>query len=629
MRERLGESGFKDLWNPNPLQHKVNNVVANGGLPAVGGQRPANINHMGMIPMMGGGDAKLVHNMMEGNRDANSIYRSNNKRNEIQMMPWGQLLPGKVEETLPKYPGGAGMSPTDGSWQVVNGTRFKFYVFSAYYDRRDSRMIRVIGATKTRSPERVWCRLWYPQANGTFTSLTMSSRVKVIRENWNLKYSACFVMCPLKDQNLTVPYAVSIVARLRVPAKNLLIVRNTDQDPEILRNFNYTAYYGVNNNSSSDTNLVALNQNRNSKMFLEGIPNGIGVCVKALHFNYDKAFYLMEFLEMNAMLGVRHFTFYNHTIGPRASCVLRHYMRPNFRTKVLEQVLGNETVDPISISILPWNLKMRSQKEIRTEGLFAALNDCLYRTMYKMSHVALIDLDEFIIPRHNRTLIDMLDWLEKKAKNKKTGSYSFQNAFFYLQFADDALMYEKTRIGSALMTQKKTQRKKKLHPQKQRSKYICRPEAVVEAGNHFVWEFILGKESLNVPATTAILQHYRVCEFGGDDCIKTPSVTDRTAQKHGEGLERRVAAMYKSLKVKCNLPDLPPPPTKPPPSPSKGIRKSQPTVKVATGNASITAEVLSDPKTKVNSTVQSGAKVVEQKSASKDDVKRVSMAIVT
>lgn len=29
---------------------------------------------------------------------------------------------------------------------------------------------------------------------------------------------------------------------------------------------------------------------------------------------------------MNSLLGVSHFTFYNHTLGPRAACVLRHYM---------------------------------------------------------------------------------------------------------------------------------------------------------------------------------------------------------------------------------------------------------------------------------------------------------------
>lgn len=58
--------------------------------------------------------------------------------------------------------------------------------------------------------------------------------------------------------------------------------------------------------------------------------------------------------------------------------------------------------------MLPWQLNMKSQKEIRTEGLFAALNDCLYRGMYKYSHVAMVDLDEFIVPRHNDSILDLL-----------------------------------------------------------------------------------------------------------------------------------------------------------------------------------------------------------------------------
>lgn len=53
-------------------------------------------------------------------------------------------------------------------------------------------------------------------------------------------------------------------------------------------------------------------------------------------------------------------------------------------------------------------------------------------------------------------------------------------------------------------------RRAKLNPQKQRSKYIAKPDAVVEAGNHFVWEFVTGKGSLNVPADAGILHHYRV-----------------------------------------------------------------------------------------------------------------------
>jgi hypothetical protein len=64
-------------------------------------------------------------------------------------------------------------------------------VYSAYYDERlaggivgshssNAGVIRVIGATKTRGPEKVWCRLWYLQnSNNITTSITVAAKVKV------------------------------------------------------------------------------------------------------------------------------------------------------------------------------------------------------------------------------------------------------------------------------------------------------------------------------------------------------------------------------------------------------------------------------------------------------------------
>ena len=476
------------------------------------------------------------------------------------------MLPSSLEEQLPSYAdilSSAGR-PRDAEWQTVNGTRFKFFVYSAFYDRRNGKSVRVIGATKTRNPERVWCRLFYPKGgkNGTEDlTVTMLGRVKIIRENWNLKYSACFVLCPLKD--LQAPYAVSIVARLRVKPKNLLVVQKTDHDPSLQLLFNNSVANGFTNAS----NLFSWNENRYTREFLSAIPERIALCVKPLHFNYDKALYLLEFLELNSILGVTHATFYNHTIGTKAQCVLDKYM-DGTRDKLLRRTIP-EFVKPMTIEILPWSgLRMESQKEIRTEGLFAALNDCLYRGMYSYSHIIFIDLDEFIIPHKNRTLSELIQWVSTPTYRQNAGAYSFQNAFFYLQFPDDESLEDSDLLQRALLTQRKTQRRKKLHPQKQRSKYIAKPESVIEAGNHFVWEFMAGKGHLNVAPDVAFLHHYRVCEFGGEDCIKAASVQDRTAHKYSGELVARVRALYTNWRTACNLPKLPAPPKKKPQSAS-------------------------------------------------------------
>lgn len=147
--------------------------------------------------------------------------------------------------------------------------------------------------------------------------------------------------------------------------------------------------------------------------------------------------------------------------------------------------------------------------------------------------------------------------------SRTTGSYSFQNAFFYLQWGDDDSVFDlNDPVAASLVTLKKTRRRSKLHPHKQRSKYICRPELIVEAGNHFVWEFIPGHGTLNVPSDAAILHHYRICEFGGDDCIKTASVVDTTAFKYKDRLISAVKNKFDEFKYRCNLIELPPPPTR-------------------------------------------------------------------
>ncbi|XP_012283915.1 beta-1,4-galactosyltransferase galt-1 isoform X2 [Orussus abietinus] len=437
----------------------------------------------------------------------------------------GPSLPPGLEARLP--PLDPGLAATHAEWLPVTNTRFKFFVYSAYFDDRVGAgpgLVRVIGATRTRGPERVWCRFWYRRDGNATASLTVAAKVKVIRENWNLKYSACFVICPLPRNPPTrerVPRAVSVVARLKAAPANRLLVRNR---PE----------------------------------FRPKTRQPLAVCVKPLHYDYNRVLQLVEFIELHRLLGATHVTLYNDTVGTEAGCVLGDYEAKGL------------------VTILPWHrLDMISQTEIRTEGLFAALNDCLYRSMYEYEYVALLDLDEFIVPRHNDTILDLIRWMGERVNVKSTGAFSFQNAFFYLQWNDDsAVIKSRSRAEAGLVTLRKTRRRANLHPHKQRSKYVCRPEDVVEAGNHFVWEFIPGHGTLNVPSKSAILHHYRVCEFGGNDCVKTESVVDRRAYKYRDRLARNVDGVWTELAEKCSLPELDPVPT-PAPAPDPTPRTAR------------------------------------------------------
>ncbi|KAG8242983.1 hypothetical protein J6590_054032 [Homalodisca vitripennis] len=404
-----------------------------------------------------------------------------------------------VPENLPHL---GNISASAGNWQSVAGTRSKFFVFAAYYERRGQRAVRVIAATKTLGPERVWCRLWFHSATSSQPqSVSVPGKVKVIRENWNLEYSACFVLCPLHGNQL-VPASVSVVSRLRVAPSNHLLVH-----------------------APSPT---------------ANITGQLAVCIKPLHHNYSQTLKLIEFIELNSLLGVSHFFFYNHTCSAEVSCVLADYAARH------------------RITVLPWQLDIASQTEIRTEGIFAALNDCVYRTMYRFSHIALIDLDEFIVPRNSDTLQELIQRLGKQINTRSAGSYSFRNAFFYLQWPDDIQESENVldTLETNMVTLRKTRRKVQLNPHRQRSKYICRPELVIEAGNHFVWELVPGYNTLNVPPHMAIMHHYRLCESGGNNCINSPSVLDRTLYRYRSRLLMAVGNQWNQSMALCNLPEV-------------------------------------------------------------------------
>lgn len=92
-----------------------------------------------------------------------------------------------------------------------------------------------------------------------------------------------------------------------------------------------------------------------------------------------------------------------------------------------------------------------------------------------------------------------------------------------------------------------------------RSKYICRPKAVVEVGNHFVWEFRAGFVAAHVPDSLAIMHHYRTCEFGGDTCLANPSVQDRSAWRYGEQLAEAVRRRRQMWAGACPAMALPTP----------------------------------------------------------------------
>ncbi|XP_059480284.1 glycosyltransferase family 92 protein F13G3.3-like [Neocloeon triangulifer] len=319
-----------------------------------------------------------------------------------------------------------------------------------------------------------------------------------------MNYSACFILCPVKNSS-RMPTGVSVYS------DNMI--------GPFLKSKSF-------NNLPKAGNHMRIHRIEERKMGSQEI----AACVKPLHYNYSKVWELIEWIEMNKILGIEHFYLYIHDIAPNTSCVLNEYSNQGTAT------------------LLDWNnLPLKSQVDVRTENMFAALNDCLYRAMYKHKYLAFFDLDEYLVPKQKENLTGLLSRLEQRVTDSV--SFIFRNAFFYLQWPDDGNYH-----GLDLVTQKKTMRRNHFQERMERSKFICKPELTVEVGNHWLWEMTHKtlKQSF-LKTEVALLHHYRKCEAEGDGCVSYKSEVDKYMWLYRDQLEGKMLLAQEIIGKKCGL----------------------------------------------------------------------------
>uniref|UniRef100_A0A914W283 Glycosyltransferase family 92 protein n=1 Tax=Plectus sambesii TaxID=2011161 RepID=A0A914W283_9BILA len=105
----------------------------------------------------------------------------------------------------------------------------------------------------------------------------------------------------------------------------------------------------------------------------------LSVCVSPLH-SVVEPLQVAEFIEMYRLLGATHFTFYNYKTTSSLRELLNRYSKANLAT------------------IVPW-YSLNSRQSYFYFDQRSALNDCLYRSAASATHVAVVDLDEFLVPR--------------------------------------------------------------------------------------------------------------------------------------------------------------------------------------------------------------------------------------
>ncbi|KAF2355657.1 Glycosyltransferase family 92 [Trinorchestia longiramus] len=440
----------------------------------------------------------------------------------------------------------------------------------------------------------VLCHLW----TSTYLYFPVVGKMKVLQSK-NKKFSTALVWCPIEQLENKTFYRVTLSSheqttlnftdalsingyRREILIKDLHENKHNDarlqQDENTQENipYNMTQY----RMGTFKAGYEKFHDHNNT--------DNLAVCVRAMGGGYNNAARLIEFVELQKILGVTFFFFYNYSIGMDMDKVLQFYVKKG------------------DAKVLPWSLPDNLNAGIHSYGQIASQADCHLRAS-RFSLVAMLDLDEAFIPKNETNLIEMVKKMDYYS------SYRFRNVFFYNFLEDDSTFktpnvssetlsacsskrdqFNSTfnsdmadvrtsdctehkgcvldhngktkennnnrlnicseKLDALLVTQRKTKRVVTPSPYNVRSKYIMRPQHVAIPTVHYVHQFqsdVPGnRRTYNIPKNIALSHHYRDCERQTSPfCTKTKIKTDRTAHRYAKEL---VSAITKVLIQLCN-----------------------------------------------------------------------------
>lgn len=247
----------------------------------------------------------------------------------------------------------------------------KTFIVSSYRDTREQNLTRVIAIVHYKKVEDLYC--WFCCSDTSHISVVRAA-VDIHSERLGLLFGSADIVC-LEPQNCFPKY-VSI-------------------------------------HSSSNGNIEKLPQfeikNRVPRPFFSA---EFTVCLSILFGNHSNVLQFIQSMEMYKILGAQRVVIY-----------LTNYSR------LLEPVLTFYAAEGIA-EIIPWPIvsHIKSFSQERHYGKTAALNDCIYRNMYRSRYVVLNDIDEIILPVKHLNWKAMMKSLEDQ--NPETGIYFFESHFF-------------------------------------------------------------------------------------------------------------------------------------------------------------------------------------------------------
>ncbi|XP_063368866.1 uncharacterized protein LOC134657226 [Cydia amplana] len=250
-------------------------------------------------------------------------------------------------------------------WQTLRSSQGVFHLYGAYLDARNAsrigpavRLLAVHDRIKPTLPTH--CQLWFEERPDPVVV-----RVLEYKYVWNSKWGnyrdgvlqPYLLACVLPaDVRALRPAAVSLVEKPCDRATNCLRV-HFDEPPD-----------------------------RAQKEF--------AVCVKGLDFQHeDLSVRLVEWIELVRLLGADKVFFYELQVHPNISKVLAYYRARGIVESTPITLPGGQPNLP---GLQHMYLKKKTTHKRQME--LVPYNDCLYRHMYQYRWLALLDIDEVIVP---------------------------------------------------------------------------------------------------------------------------------------------------------------------------------------------------------------------------------------
>lgn len=349
------------------------------------------------------------------------------------------------------------------SGRANDSRQSNYYLYNAYYDdrwRAGQPSVRVLAMIDRIAPPPTNCLLWSNKLRRTHGKLeplvSRASFVYAWYPKWG-NYKDGFlqpwiVTCPVpRAYPALVPDSVSLVeapAELS-PSRER---RETGADPVGL-----PPSFSSSSSSSSPTsgsslapqaalapppqadaprpvydcstpakvtnNLPVYNQ-------LPAVKEKFAVCVKGLDFpNEDVSVRLVEWIELLNLLGAGKIFFYNLDVHENISKVLHYY-----------QKRGMVELSPLTLPgdqpNLPeyQHLYLKSKLTAKRQNELIPYNDCLYRNLNSYQYLALLDIDEIIMPLKHHNWYDLMQEVETLSlseQNYSRASYNVRNVYFF------------------------------------------------------------------------------------------------------------------------------------------------------------------------------------------------------